>query len=173
MPGARQPYLSFWGSTAPTTVLGQTTFQNVGLRVQIDTKGRIFGLRYAREKRTFGTVVGQIYDDATRTLQRVVQFKQHASSGTGFDRWEHAYMCKPYPVAANDIVRIAVWFGSWRPYLADSALATADVTVGHFKLLKTATGNNRNGATAIDFGVCPITDTGGDLWGIDVLFLPG
>lgn len=170
--GTRYTYQSFWGSTVPPTTDPAFTNAQRGMRYRVAVAGRVVGLRYAREKRTSGLVVGQLFDDATRTLQRITLFRLKTVNGTGFDRWEHAYFRPWYRIAANTVVRPAIWFASVRPLIVNGGLVAADVTHGNITAIKDNTSGFMNGAVGTTFGSCPLGTIGGDTLDVDILFLP-
>lgn len=174
MPGAPKPYETFWGSTTPpNTATSTVTLTNFGMVYTFSVAGRIFGMRYAREKRSSGFVLAQIFNGTTGIPERVALFPNKAAAGTGFDRWEHVYFQKAYHMAAGAGAQFAIWCQSFRMMQTNAGVNAAAVTHGHITAPKNNTAVGApNGATILDACVPCSTAAAGNLYGIDVIFLP-
>lgn len=172
--GTRYTYQTFWGSTVPpNTATSTVTLTNFGIVYQFLVAGRLVGMRYARENRSSGFVMGQVFSGTTGALERVTLFRQKTATAAGFDRWEHAYFHPWLPIAANAPKQIAIWCASMRMKLTTGGLNAASVTHGNIRaLIDNTAGGAPNGATTLDGCIACSTSSGGALYGIDVLFLP-
>jgi hypothetical protein len=166
-------YETFWGSTAPANSdSANATLIAYAMRFQLTAAGSVFGMRYARNKATFGAVIGVLWDPVSGAAMRSCVFRTKAASGVGFDRWETAYFHPKYKVIANQQVIIAVSFASARQMFTNVGLVAASITHGHITALKDGLSAHANGTTENDTVKFPVTSNGGDLMGVDLVFGP-
>lgn len=143
------------------------------MRLKVTTAGRIVGVRYARDKRSNGEAIGALWSDTSNTMLVMTRFHNRAANGTGMEGWEHAYFAHPWVVAANDILVVAVGVANFRYLYTVNGLVAADVVSGSITALRdNVPAGKRSGTKGFDINAKPPTNTGGDLPGIDILFLP-
>ena|ERR1700730_29108 len=169
--GIHNVYETFWGNSAPVSTDGSNlTFQTYAMRFQLTVAGSLFALRYAREKRTNGPVIGVLWDATTLAPIRSVAFREKTASGTGFDRWETKYFHPKVPVAINQQFIVAITLADSRAMFTANGLTAASITHGHITALKDGLSGHANGMQETDAVVFPSTSAGGDLTMVDLVF---
>jgi hypothetical protein len=178
-PGVAVPYDDIWGGVAPTSqrlsggnvLVRNTFFSNID--------GTILGAQFYRDFLDGGNHIGWIVkrgSPGNRILQRSWAFYRNAAS-TRPAGWERRYF-QELPILANDWYDIIVWFGGDRSYYNTGTLATTRYVSGHIivpadNVVDPFGITLRNGSITTALNLTPNVADGGNMNGVDIIFLPG
>ncbi len=134
MPGAPQPYTSFWGGANPFVNPSDVSPVTLGHVMLFTNNTWLYGVKFFRDLADGGDHIGYIREVSTRRLLRIALFHYKPASGSGADSWQSAYFQKRFFVPHGHVVEVGVWFQAGNYWRALNYCTAGDVTHGNITL---------------------------------------
>lgn len=174
MPAAQQPYVSWWGSSFPTTVYPATFNLAAGNRFRLLAAGRIVGCRVAQNGSSANSLGVCVLNLPTGSGMYAAAARQKKfANAASYPVWRNYYFHPFVRVAVNQDVQIFVRNQQLTVLHTPGLMTAADIDHGVIRALQDGgTATTFNGSVSSASSFAPNLTNSGGLFGVDLLFLP-